>query len=118
VQEVVIVLHLGIRIVQRLLKAYLLETIFSRGNRPYKMIRSMERVFMMDKRRKWIEFTKKAIDHKGEVFRMELSNKTISSALYKPNLCSHLKEKKLHFSSKNIKPYFFIFFRIHQHSKD
>jgi transposase len=96
-------LYVGNSNVQRLRMKHFPNAKLSVGGRPCKLTSAMERSCVTSVTRRKVSTARKATKHVQEFFGVEVSEGTVCRAFCRACLQSHVKEKKPHLSSNNIK---------------
>lgn len=103
VREIAKSLHVGKSSVQRLCKKHFPYAKLSVGGRPRKLTSAMERSCVTSITRGKVSTAREATKLVQEVFGVQVSEVTVRRGLCRAGLQSHVKEKKPHLSSSNIR---------------
>ena len=103
VREIAKSLQVGKSSVQRLRKKHFPDAKLSVGSRPRKLTSAMERSCVTSVTRGRVSTAREATKQVHEVFGVQVSEVTVRRGLCRAGLQSHVKEKKPHLSSNNIR---------------
>jgi transposase len=103
VREIANSLHVGKSSVHSLRRKHFPDAKLSIGGRPRKLTSAMERSCVTSVTRGKVSTTREATKQVQEVFGVQVSEVIVRRALCRAGLQSHVKEKKPHLSSNNIK---------------